>query len=54
MYAPVTRRFITYGVDISPASKRYCATISEWAPMLEWIAAAKEEPEELEALDVDF
>jgi len=54
MYAPVTRRFITYGVDISPASNRYCATISEWAPMIEWIAAAKEEPEELEALDVDF
>jgi glutathione S-transferase len=54
MYAPVTRRFITYGVDISPASKQYCATISEWAPMVEWIAAAKEEPEELEALDVDF
>lgn len=54
MYAPVTRRFITYGVDISPASNRYCATISDWAPMVEWIAAAKEEPEELEALDVDF
>ena len=54
MYAPVTRRFITYGVDISPASNRYCATISEWAPMIEWIAAAKEEPEEMEALDVDF
>jgi glutathione S-transferase len=54
MFAPVTRRFLTYGVDMSTASSRYCATISEWAPMVEWIAAAKEEPEELEALDVDF
>jgi glutathione S-transferase len=54
MYAPVTRRFITYGVDISPESNRYCATISDWAPMVEWIAAAKAEPEELEALDLDF
>ncbi|HVY34680.1 MAG TPA: glutathione S-transferase [Caulobacteraceae bacterium] len=54
MFAPVTRRFLTYGVDMSAASSRYCATISEWAPMMEWIEAAKEEPEELEALDVDF
>ena len=54
MFAPVTRRFITYGVEMPQACKAYCDTISEWAPMQEWIAAAKEEPEELEALDVDF
>jgi glutathione S-transferase len=54
MFAPVTRRFLTYGVDMSEASKAYCQAISDWAPMVEWIAAAQEEPEELEALDVDF
>jgi len=54
MYAPVTRRFLTYGVEMSPASAAYCAAIGSWAPMLEWIAAAEAEPEEMEALDVEF
>ena len=54
MYAPVTRRFITYGVDMSPTSAAYCATIDDWAPLAEWIAVAAGEPEELDALDVEF
>ncbi len=54
MFAPVTRRFLTYGVEMSPASAAYCATISDWAPVAEWIAAAADEPEELDALDVEF
>jgi glutathione S-transferase len=54
MFAPVTRRFLTYGVEMSAPSRAYCDTIDAWAPMAEWIAAAREEPEELEALDVDF
>jgi glutathione S-transferase len=54
MFAPVTRRFLTYGVDVSPATAAYCAAISDWAPVAEWIAAAAQEPEELDALDVEF
>lgn len=54
MYAPVTTRFITYAVEISPDSATYCRTIAEWAPMTEWKAAALAEPEELEELEVEF
>ena len=54
MFAPVTRRLLTYGVDVSPVSGAYCAAITDWAPVAEWIAAAAQEPEELDALDVEF
>ncbi len=54
MFAPVTRRFMTYAVKTGPASTAYCATIDQWPPMAEWIAEASAEPEELEELDVDF
>ena len=54
MYAPVTTRFVTYAVAVSPTSQAYCDTISAWEPMQEWIAAAKAEPEEMEELDVEF
>lgn len=54
MYAPVTTRFTTYAVPVSPASKAYCETIASWAPMAEWTAAAKAEPEEMEELEVEF
>jgi glutathione S-transferase len=54
MFAPVTRRFITYAVAISPVSAAYCATIDAWPLMREWIKAAAAEPEEMEELDVEF
>ena len=54
MYAPVTRRFISYAVAISPESAAYCEAIDGWAPMAEWLAAAKAEPEEMEELEVEF
>lgn len=54
MYAPVTTRFVSYAVALSPACEAYCRTIAQWAPMQEWIAAAKAEPEEMEDLDVEF
>lgn len=54
MYAPVTRRFVTYAVKLSDASAAYCDTIGAWAPMIEWIAAAKAEPEDMIDLDVEF
>ncbi|MDP9056339.1 MAG: glutathione S-transferase [Pseudomonadota bacterium] len=54
MYAPVTTRFTTYAVPLSPASAAYCETIAAWPPMAEWVAAAKIEPEEMEELEVEF
>lgn len=54
MFAPVTRRFITYDVAITAASAAYCETISQWQPMIDWITAAAEEPEEMEELDLEF
>jgi len=54
MYAPVTRRFITYAVELSAPSTAYCATIDQWAPMQEWLAGALAEPEEMEELEVEF
>jgi glutathione S-transferase len=54
MYAPVTRRFISYAVALSEQSRAYCETIAGWEPMAEWVAAALAEPEEMEELDVEF
>lgn len=54
MFAPVTRRFLTYAVTLSPECDAYCETIAAWPPMAEWIAMALEEPEEIDELDVEF
>lgn len=54
MYAPVCTRFISYDVPMTAAAKAYCNTIMHWPPMVEWIAAAKREPEEMEELEVEF
>ncbi|MEO6091897.1 MAG: glutathione S-transferase [Novosphingobium sp.] len=54
MYAPVTRRFISYGVAVSEQSRAYCETIAAWEPLAKWVAAALAEPEEMEELDVEF
>lgn len=54
MYAPVTRRFLSYAVAISPESAAYCQTIAAWAPLVEWVEAALAEPEEVEELEVEF
>lgn len=53
MYAPVVSRFLTYDVAWEPAIAPYCDTIMAWAPMAEWVAAAREEPEAIEELEVD-
>lgn len=54
MYAPVCTRFLTYGVKIDGPMKAYCDTIMAWAPMREWVDAARAEPEEMEELDMEF
>ncbi|MBV9841567.1 MAG: glutathione S-transferase family protein [Sphingomonadaceae bacterium] len=54
MYAPVATRFVTYNVPLRAASAGYRDAIMAWAPVREWIEAAKAEPEEMEELEVEF
>lgn len=54
MYAPVVTRFLTYDVALDKACAAYAKRIMELPAMKEWVAAAQEEPEELEELSPDF
>jgi len=54
MYAPVVTRFLTYHVRMDDTCIEYCQGIMALPAMGEWIAAAQDEPEELEELDVEF
>jgi glutathione S-transferase len=54
MYAPVVTRFLTYDVPLDAACVAYCEHIMAWPDMVEWVAAARQEPEEIEELEVEF
>lgn len=54
MYAPVCTRFATYNVKLDPASAAYRDLMLRFPALMEWTAAAKSEPEEVEELDVEF
>lgn len=54
MYAPVVTRFLSYDVTVGPVCQDYCDTILNLSPMKEWIADAREEPQEIIELDLDF
>ncbi|MNN59456.1 hypothetical protein D3C81_1745730 [compost metagenome] len=54
MYAPVVTRFVTYGVMLDPEPVAYCKAILAMPEMQEWISAAREEPDEISELDVEF
>ena len=54
MYAPVVTRFLTYDVALDRACADYCQRIMALPEMIEWVAAAKAEPDDLEELDVEF
>jgi glutathione S-transferase len=54
MYAPVVTRFKTYDVKIEPRLQTYADTIMAMPEMVEWIDAAKAEPEEIEELEVEY
>jgi glutathione S-transferase len=54
MYAPVCTRFLTYDVKLDAAATAYCRRIMALPAMREWVAAAKQESEEVEELDVEF
>lgn len=55
MYAPVVTRFKTYDVAVpDPASQAWCARILALPEMQAWTAAALEEPEAIDELEVEF
>ena len=54
MFAPVVTRFLTYDVPLDAACAAYCRQIVELAPMQEWMAAARAEPDEIDELDAEF
>lgn len=54
MYAPVCTRFATYDVALDPVCARYRDHILALPEMVEWTAAARLEPEEVEELEVEF
>src|SRR5260370_10239071 len=54
MYAPVVTRFLTYDVQLDEVSAAYCQTIMALPELQEWIAAARQEPYEIDELDVEF
>lgn len=44
MFAPVTTRFTTYGVDLDAASRSYVAAVAALPAMQQWRADAEREP----------
>jgi glutathione S-transferase len=54
MYAPVCTRFATYDVKLDPVCAAYRDRILALPEMVEWTAAAKLEPDEVEELEVEF
>jgi len=54
MYAPVCTRLLTYDVKLDPESAAYCRRVMAWPDMVEWVEAARSEPDEVEELDVEF
>ncbi len=54
MYAPVMTRLLTYDVGVDPVSTGYCGQIMAWPDMQEWVAAAAQEPEQIEELEIEF
>jgi glutathione S-transferase len=54
LYAPVVTRFRTYHVGLDARCTAYCQRILALPEMVEWIQAARREPEEIEELDMEF
>ncbi|MET0508596.1 MAG: glutathione S-transferase family protein [Burkholderiaceae bacterium] len=54
IYAPVVTRFASYDVKLDRLSAGYCETIMALPDMVEWIAAARLEPDDIDELDIEF
>lgn len=54
MYAPVVMRFETYGIKLDGACAAYADHIKSFPAVMQWVADAMLEFEEIEELDVEF
>lgn len=54
MYAPVCTRFQTYDVTLDAPCAAYCERMLALPEMVEWMDAARQEPEASEELEVEF
>ncbi|HUZ74574.1 MAG TPA: glutathione S-transferase family protein [Stellaceae bacterium] len=54
MYAPVVTRFLTYDVTLDDVCTAYCQRIMAMPEMVEWVAAARQETEEIDELEMEF
>lgn len=54
MYAPVVTRFLTYDVPLDRRCAAYCKRIMKMPEMVEWVEAARREPEEIEEFEAEF
>jgi glutathione S-transferase len=54
MYAPVATRFLTYHVKLDRVAIVYCQQIMSMPEMKDWVAAAKQEKEDIEEFDMEF
>ena len=54
MYAPVATRFRTYDVALDQQCAAYCERIMEMPEMVEWVEAARLEPDEIEEFEAEF
>jgi glutathione S-transferase len=54
MYAPVATRFSTYDVELDAACAAYRDSILGLDAMVEWIDAARAEPEAIQELEIEF
>lgn len=54
IFAPVATRFVTYDVPLPAACAAYRDTIMALPELQEWVADARQEPAEIELLDMDF
>lgn len=54
MYAPVVTRFLSYDVALDEVCSAYCERIMALPAMMEWVAAAQAESDEIDELDAEF
>jgi glutathione S-transferase len=53
MFAPVVTRFRTFGVPLDSDAEAYCTAVMAYAPMKEWVDAAKNEPWLIASAELD-
>jgi glutathione S-transferase len=54
MYAPVVTRFLTYDVKLDAVCTAYCKRIMALPEMIEWLAGARTEPDDIDELEMEF